>query len=197
MASCGVPSVVALEIATTRRSTEDTCGRPPADLPDERREPAVGSAPHPRRTPQTWHRCRSDHGGEIYVEETAAPIARLEDVSSQSCRRHCGDRHVRRADDLVSAVVWISRPATCTPRASVARRDNTSQCRMAGSSADRGLWPERTATLYHSRSRRRVWRCIPPAPRRDGDTGPTDLGAVAMAKRVCREANRLGPAGVS
>jgi hypothetical protein len=43
MASCGVPSVVALEIATTRRSTEDTCGRPPADLRDERREPAVGA----------------------------------------------------------------------------------------------------------------------------------------------------------
>src|SRR5215470_10137956 len=74
MASRGVPSVVALEVATARRSTKDTCGGPPADLRDEPREPAMGSVTHPRRTPQAWHRCRSDHGGEIYVEETAAPI---------------------------------------------------------------------------------------------------------------------------
>src|SRR5215470_5127904 len=125
MASRGVPSVVALEVATARRSTKDTCGGPPADLRDEPREPAMGSATHPRRTPQAWHRCRSDHGGEIYVEETAAPITRLEDLSSQSCRGRCVDRPVCRADDLVSAVVWISHPAACTPRATVAGRDNT------------------------------------------------------------------------
>ena len=83
------------------------------------------------------------------------------------------------------------------PRACVAGRNNTSQCRMAGSSADRGLGLERTATLYHSRSRRRLWRCIPPAVWRDGHTGPTDLSAVAMAKRACRAAHRLDPAGVS
>src|SRR5215831_139260 len=94
MASRGVPSMVALEIATARRSTKDTCGGPPADLRDEPREPAMGSATHPRRTPQAWHRCRSDHGSEIYVEETAAPITRLEDLSSQSCRGRCVDLFV-------------------------------------------------------------------------------------------------------
>src|SRR6266404_5693448 len=68
------------------------------------------STADPRRTAQAWHRCRADHRGKIHGEEKAATVAGLEDLSAQSCRRHCVDGFVRSADDLVSAVVWISDP---------------------------------------------------------------------------------------
>jgi hypothetical protein len=54
--------------------------------------------------------CRADHRGKIHGEEKAATVAGLEDLSAQSCRRHCVDGFVRSPDDLVSAVVWISQP---------------------------------------------------------------------------------------
>jgi hypothetical protein len=47
------------------------------------------------------------------------PSPGLEDLCSQSRRRHRVDRHVRGAD-LVWGSVWTSHPAAVTPRASVA-----------------------------------------------------------------------------
>src|ERR1700746_2307050 len=84
------------------------------------REPALGSATDPWRTAQAWHRCRADHRGKIHGQEKAAAIAGLEDLSAQSCRRHCVDGFVRSPDDLISAVVWTSDPAAFPPRACVA-----------------------------------------------------------------------------
>jgi hypothetical protein len=159
--------------------------------------PAMGSPADPRRIAQARHRSRPDHGGKIHGEETTAAVARLEGLSSQSCRCHCVDGHVRGADDLVSAVVWTSHLAACAPRASMAGRDPASECRMDCPSTDRGLWLERTATLHYSRSRRRLWRCIHPARCSHGHTGSTDLGSVAMAKRMRGTAHRFNPAGVS
>ena len=60
----------------------------------EHREPALGSAADPWRTAQAWHRCRADHRGKIPGQEKAAAIAGLEDLSAQSCRRHCVDGFV-------------------------------------------------------------------------------------------------------
>jgi hypothetical protein len=57
--------------------------------------------------------------GEVHGEKTTAAVAGLEDLCSQSRRRHRVDRHVRGADDLVWASVWTSHPAAVTPRASV------------------------------------------------------------------------------
>src|SRR5260221_7486205 len=114
-----------LEIATARWPAKDSGGHSPAHSRHEHREPALGSAADPRRTAQAWHRCWADHRGEIHGEEKAATVAGLEDLSAQSCRRHCVDGFVRSADDLVSAVVWISDPAALPPRACVAGCDCT------------------------------------------------------------------------
>jgi hypothetical protein len=76
------------------------------------------------------------HRGEVHGEKTTAAVAGLEDLCSQSRRRHRVDRHLRGADDLVWA---SSHPAAVTPRASVAGCDSPSQWGMACPSTDRGL----------------------------------------------------------
>ena len=114
-----------LEIMRARRPAKDTGGHSPTHSRHERREPALGSATDPWRTAQAWHRCRADHRGKIHGQEKAAAIAGLEDLSAQSCRRHCVDGFVRSPDDLVSAVVWTSDPAAFPPRACVAGCDRT------------------------------------------------------------------------
>ena len=50
-----------------------------------------------------------------------------QDISSQSCRWHRIDGHVRGSDDLIPAAVWTSHPAAFSPRVAVARRDDTSE----------------------------------------------------------------------
>src|SRR5437870_1051192 len=55
VASDGVPTVLALEVAQSGRSAEDTRGDPPPDPRDEPGQPAVGYAPYPRRTAQARH----------------------------------------------------------------------------------------------------------------------------------------------
>src|SRR5712664_2436518 len=47
MASSGLPPVLALEVAYSGRSAEDTRGDPPPDPGDEPGEPAVGRTTHP------------------------------------------------------------------------------------------------------------------------------------------------------
>jgi hypothetical protein len=150
----------------------------------------------PRIHGKAGHRCRSDDGGEVYGAKTTATIARLEGLSLQSRRCYRLDRHVRRTDDLVSATVRASDPATFAAGASMGGRDSPSQRRVDCPAADRGLWLDRAATLYHSRRRRRLWCCIHPTAWSDGHTRSTDLGAVAMAERVCGEADRVGAAGL-
>jgi hypothetical protein len=56
------------------------------------------------------------------------PSQGLEDLSAQSCRRHCVDGFVGSPDDLVSVVVWISDLAAFPPRASMAGCDRTPEC---------------------------------------------------------------------
>ena len=48
VASDGVSTVLALEVALSRRSAEDTRGDPAPDPGDEPGQPAVGCATHPR-----------------------------------------------------------------------------------------------------------------------------------------------------
>jgi hypothetical protein len=127
---------------------------------------------------------QADHGGKIHGAAEAATVARLEDLSLQSCRCHRVDGPVRRPDDLVSAIIWTSDPAAFAPGASVARRNRTSECRMACPSTDRSLWLERSAAISRSRSRRCIWRGLHPAPCSNGYTGSTDLGTIALAKRL-------------
>jgi hypothetical protein len=47
-----------------------------------------GRSADTRRTAQARHRCRADHGRKVHGEETPTAVAGLEDLPSQSCRRH-------------------------------------------------------------------------------------------------------------
>src|SRR6476661_9433522 len=53
-------------------------------------------------------------------------VARLEDVSPQSCRRYCGDGPFRRTDDLISLALWLVNHGAWSTTDSVARRHSTS-----------------------------------------------------------------------
>jgi hypothetical protein len=64
---------------------------------------------------QARHRCRADHGRKVHGEEKAAAVSGLEDLPSQSCRRHRVDGLVPGPDDLVSAVVRVSDLTTQPP----------------------------------------------------------------------------------
>jgi hypothetical protein len=74
--------------------------------------------------------------------------------------------------------------------------DRSSKCRMDCPSTDRGLRLAGSAAIHRLRSRWCLWGSVHPAPSSDGHTGSTDLGAVAMAKRLCGEVDRLDPAGL-
>src|SRR5580700_9611676 len=52
LAQGGLSPLLALEIASTGRSATNRDGAARADPADEHREPALGCAPHPRRTTQ-------------------------------------------------------------------------------------------------------------------------------------------------
>ena len=148
-------------------------GHLPAHSRDERREPALGSTADPRRTAQAWHRCRTDYGGKVHGEEKAATVAGLEDLSAQSCRRHCVDGFVRSPDDLVSAVVWISDLAAFPPPASVVGCDRAPERPLDCPSTDRSLRLATDATIYRSRSGLRLRRCRHPAASSNGYTART------------------------
>ena len=102
-----IPSLLALEIPTARGPAEDSCRYSPPHSRDECRKPALGCTADTRRTAQARHRCRTDHGRKVHGEEKAAAVSGLEDLPSQSCRRHCLDGSVPGPHDLVSAVVRI------------------------------------------------------------------------------------------
>src|SRR5262249_34038531 len=197
LAPCWVPSLLALEITRARRPAKDTGGHSPAPSRYERREPALGSATDPRRTAQAWHRCRADHRGKIHGEEKAATVAGLENLSAQSCRRHCVDGFVRSPYDLVSAVVWISDLAAFPPQASVVGRDRTPERPLDCPSTDRSLRLATDATIYRSRSRLRLWQGCHSTASSNGYTGSADLATIALAKRILGEAHRLDPTGLS
>jgi hypothetical protein len=110
LASRWFPSILALEITTAQRPAKDLRGHSPPHSRDERCQPLVGSATDSRRTAQARDRRRPDHGCKIHGQEKTATVARLEDLPSQSCRRHHVDRPVCRPDDFVSAVVYASGP---------------------------------------------------------------------------------------
>ena len=57
------------------------------------------------------HRCRTDHGCEIHGEEKATTVAGLEDLPSQSCRRHTAHPSAEWvARQLTEAYGWQQAP---------------------------------------------------------------------------------------
>ena len=81
MASDGLPTVLALEVALSRRSAKDPRRDPAPDPGDEPGQPALGCTAHPRRTSQARDRSRSVDGRQVYGEEWARAVADLEDLS--------------------------------------------------------------------------------------------------------------------
>src|ERR1700716_2514057 len=78
-----------------------------ADPRDEHWQSAVGSAADPWRTPQDRHRYRTDQRGQVHGQAKRPAIPRLEDVPSQSCRRHRRDGSVRRTDNLIRLLYGV------------------------------------------------------------------------------------------
>src|SRR5882724_6556305 len=101
MAPCRVQIVLALEVAARWWPTSRTAGDTQAYPRDEHCQSAVGSAADPWRTPQARHRYRTDQRGQVHGQAKRPAIPRLEDVPSQSCRRHRRDGSVRRTDNLI------------------------------------------------------------------------------------------------
>jgi len=106
LASGGFPVVLALEVSTSWWPANGSVGNTPADPRDEHRQPAVGSPADPWRVAQTWHRYRADQRGQVHGQTKRLTVPRVEDIPPQSCRRHRGNRFVRRADNLVSIALW-------------------------------------------------------------------------------------------
>src|ERR1700720_3439867 len=107
MAPCGFPFVLALEVATSWWSATSSAGNTQTDPRDEHRQPTLGSATDPWRATQARHRDRTDQRGQVHGQAKRPTIPRLEDVPSQSCRRHRRDGSVRRTDDLIPSALRL------------------------------------------------------------------------------------------
>ena len=59
------------------------------------------------RQSQDRHRYRTDQRGQVHGQAKRPAIPRLEDVPSQSCRRHRRDGYVRRTDNLISSALRL------------------------------------------------------------------------------------------
>jgi hypothetical protein len=79
LASGRFPSVLALEIETSRRAAEDSVGNPSSHSRHEPGQPTLGCSPDSRRTPQARHRRRPNLGRQVYGKAQKASIPRLED----------------------------------------------------------------------------------------------------------------------
>jgi len=133
---------------------------------------------------------------KIHGEEKTAAIARLEDLSSQSCWWYCMHGHVRGADGLISAAVCAFDPAACSARASVARRDNASERSMDCTATDTSLRLEGNSARSCSRPGFCLRRGLHSARCGDGHSRSADLGALAVAERMRGTDHRFDPAGL-
>ena len=73
LAPCWISIVLALEIQAARRETERPAGDPPVDPGYEPGQPAVGRAPHPRRTAQARHRRGPDERCKYIARRRGGP----------------------------------------------------------------------------------------------------------------------------
>ena len=80
LASCWLPGLLALEIATAGRATEYLSRNSRPYPRDEHCQPALGCASHSRRIAQARHRCRADYGCEVHGEDQAPTVPRVEDL---------------------------------------------------------------------------------------------------------------------
>ncbi len=99
-------------------------GSPRTHSKDVFREPALGRAQSPRRTPQDRHRCREVHRRAVHGPTPRAVLANLEGVPQEPSGRHGRHRLLRRTD----------REVPCPLRLSTARFNRTQPARSSRSS---------------------------------------------------------------
>src|SRR6476659_1364471 len=82
LASCRLPSVLALEIKTAQWPSKDPAGNPSAHSRDQSRQPIVGRTTDSWRASQARHRYRTNHRCKVYGEGKATAVPRVEDIPS-------------------------------------------------------------------------------------------------------------------
>src|ERR1700682_5284188 len=82
LASCPLPSVLALEVKTAQWSSKDPAGDPSTHSRDESRQPIMGRTTASWGASQARHRCRANHRCEVYGAGKATAVPRVEDVPS-------------------------------------------------------------------------------------------------------------------
>jgi hypothetical protein len=96
----------------------------------------------------------------------------------------------RRLGREIAPVVGVDRANAGAPaRRHRCRRERVRQALL-------GLVIRRTRAIHHSRSGLRLWPCLPPPASSDGHTRSTDRTTITMAEWMCREADRIDPAGL-
>src|SRR6201995_5519800 len=184
MAPRRVQIVLAVEVAAPRRPTNCSARDTHAYPRDEHCQSSVGSAADPWRTPQARHRYRTDQRGQVHGRATRPAIPRLEDVPSQSCRRHRRDGSVRRADNLVSSALRLvdcgARPTTH----SVVWHYSASDRRMDRKSGHGSVRVGTGSPLSHPSPRWRLWRGLYSQPPIDRYPRPTNIAALPLAEWI-------------
>src|ERR1700737_3357115 len=196
MAPCGLPFVLALELATSWWSATSSGENTQTGPRDEHRQPTVGSATDPWRAAQARHRDRTDKRGQIYGQAKRSAVPRLEDVPPQSCRRHRRDRSVRRADNLVPSALWFVDHGAWQTTGHMARSNDAYDRGMDRKPDNGSLRMGAASPLSDPRSRWSVWRSFHPATSINGHSRSADVSAFPMAKRICRTADRFDPTGI-
>src|SRR5262245_44771422 len=90
MASRRLPSLLALEVESADRPSDDRQRDSGVDPPHRLRESTVGRASNSIGTAPTRVKCDGKDRGEISGETRQASLADLEDISCQSCESDCG-----------------------------------------------------------------------------------------------------------
>src|SRR4030088_298090 len=146
----------------------------------------MGCAADPWRTPQDRHRYRTDQRGQVHGQAKRPAIPRLEDVPSQSCRRHRRDGSVRRADNLVSSalqIFWFG--VTAHPPAEWIANQITEAC--GWEQAPRYLIRDRDGAygeVFIRRLRSMGIRDRPTSPRSPGENGHAER-LIGSIRRGC------------
>src|SRR5580692_8216054 len=150
MASRRLPFILAMEIESAGWQANGSVGDTPADPRDEHCQSAVGSAADPWRTAQARRRYRTDQRGQVHGQAKTPAVPRLENLYPQSCRRHCGDGSVCRADNLVSPALWIADHGARSATYSVVWGHSASNRRMDRKSGHASMRVGKGSALSHS-----------------------------------------------
>src|SRR5258705_4116837 len=142
-------------------------GRPTVPLEirkprDEHCQSSVGSASDPWRTPQARHRYRTNQRGQVHGQAKSPAIPRLEDVPSQSCRRHRRDGSVRRTDNLIWSALRLVDCGAWSTADFMVLRHSTSDRRLDRKSDHGSLRLGTSSPLSHSSPGSGLWAGLHP-----------------------------------